>query len=52
MGGDKKRIQFMVVKVYVRRHLEDEGVNKYNIKMDLGEVGCGGVDYIQLVQEM
>jgi hypothetical protein len=32
--------------------LEDTGVNKMiNIKMDLGEVGWGGIDWIDLAQD-
>jgi alpha-glucosidase (family GH31 glycosyl hydrolase) len=30
-------------------HLEDQGVD--GIKMDLGEIGCGGVEWIHLAQD-
>ena len=31
-------------KVRERDHLEDQGVDEDNIRMDLQEVRCGGVD--------
>ena len=34
-----------------RDHLGDPGVDGRNIKMDLEEVGCGGVDWIELAQD-
>jgi hypothetical protein len=34
-----------------RDHLEDPYVDEDNIKMDLQEVGCGGVDWIELAQD-
>jgi hypothetical protein len=35
-----------------RDHLGDPGVNEgINIKMDLQEVGCGGMDWIDLAQD-
>jgi hypothetical protein len=39
-----------------RDHLEDPGVDgriilENNVKMDLQEVGCGGMDWIDLVQD-
>jgi hypothetical protein len=33
-----------------RDHLVDPGVDGDNIKMGLQEVGCGGMDWIQLAQ--
>ena len=32
-------------------HLGDPGVDGGNIKMDLQEVGCGGMDWIELAQD-
>jgi len=35
-----------------RDHLEDPGIGgRINIKMDLQEVGCGGMDWIELAQD-
>ena len=34
-----------------RDHLGDPGIDGRVIKMDLQEVGCGGVDWIELAQE-
>jgi len=34
-----------------RDHLEDPGEWGDNIKMDLQEVGCGGMDWIDLAQD-
>ena len=35
-----------------RDHLEDPGVDgRINIKMDLQEVECGGMDWIELAQD-
>ena len=35
-----------------RDHLEDPGVDgRINIKMDLQEVGCEGMDWIELAQD-
>ena len=35
-----------------RDHLGDPGVDgRINIKMDLQEVGCGSMDWIELVQD-
>jgi hypothetical protein len=31
-----------------RDHLEDPGIWGDNIKMDLQEVGCGGMDWIEV----
>ena len=33
-----------------RKHLKDPGVED-NIKMDLQEWGCGGMDWIELAQD-
>ena len=35
-----------------RDHLEDPGVQEENIKMDLQELGWGGMDWIDLAQDM
>ena len=35
-----------------RTHLGDAGVDEDNINMDLQEVGCGVLDWIELVQDM
>ena len=36
-----------------REHLEDPGVDgRIIIKMDLQEVGCGGMNWIELAQDM
>jgi hypothetical protein len=32
-------------------HLEDRSVDGDNIKIDVQEVGCGGMDWIKLAQE-
>ena len=32
-------------------HLGDKGVDGNNIKMDLQEVGCEGMDWIELAQD-
>ena len=34
-----------------KNHLEDPGVWEDNIKMDLQEVGCGGMEWIELAQD-
>ena len=35
-----------------RDHLGDPGVDgRYNINMDLQEVGCGGLNWIELAQD-
>ena len=35
-----------------RNHLEDSGVGgRINIKIDLREVGCGGMEWIELAQD-
>jgi hypothetical protein len=34
-----------------RNHLEEQGVDGRNVKLDLQEVGCGGMDWIELVQD-
>ena len=34
-----------------RDHLEDPDVYEDNIKMDLQEVGCGSMDWIELAQD-
>ena len=34
-----------------RDHLKDPGVEGDNIKMDLQELGCGGMDWIDLAQD-
>jgi len=31
--------------------LEDPGVDGCNVKMDLQEVGCGGMDWMDLAQD-
>ena len=35
----------------VRYHLEDTRLDGDNIKMDLQEVGCWGMDWIELAQD-
>jgi len=32
-------------------HLQEPGVDGREIKMDLQEVGCGGIDWIELAQD-
>ena len=34
-----------------KNHLEDPGIDGDNIKMDLQEVECGGMDWIDLTQD-
>jgi hypothetical protein len=34
-----------------RDHLEDPGVDGDNIKINVQEVGCGGMDWINLAQD-
>jgi len=41
-----------VGKLEGKNHLEDPGVDgRIVLKMDLQEVGCGGMDWIELAQE-
>ena len=42
----------LVGKLEGKNHLEDPGVDgRIVLKMDLQEVGCGGMDWIELAQE-
>ena len=46
-GGGERRVQGFGAETWGKRdHLGDPGVD--NIKMDLQEVGCGGMDWIEL----
>ena len=41
----------LVKKPEGKRHLGDPGIDGDNIKIDLQEVGCGGMDWIELAQD-
>jgi hypothetical protein len=46
-GNGEPDTEFWLGKLRERDHLEDED----NIKMDLQEVGCGSMDWIELAQD-
>ena len=51
MHGDKERcIQEFGRGIWRREHLEDICVGEDNIKMNLKEIECEGVDWIDVVQ--
>jgi len=50
--GERSGVYIVLVgKPEGMNHLEDPGVWKDTIKIDLQEVGCGGMDWIDLVQD-
>jgi hypothetical protein len=49
MGKRKGIYGVLVVKPEGKSHLEDPGIDG-NIEMDLQELGCGGMDWIELAQ--
>ena len=51
-GGQEKRIQVLVGKPEGKRPLgRHRGRWEDGIKMDLQEVGCGGMDWIEVAQD-
>jgi len=50
MGRAEVYTRFWWVNLRERPHLEDQGVDG-DIKTDLQEVGCGGMDLIDLAQD-
>jgi len=52
MRGKRGVYRDLVRKPEGRTHLGDAGVDEDNINMDLQEVGCGVLDWIELVQDM
>jgi hypothetical protein len=51
-GKGEIYIGFWCGKLRVRHHLEDLDVDgRIILKMDLQEVGCGGMDWIDLAQD-
>jgi hypothetical protein len=52
VGQDRYREGFDGGDLSKRAQLEDTRIfSEYNIKMDLREVGCGGMDWIELAQD-
>ena len=51
IGESRVVYRVLVGKPEGMNHLEDPGVWKDTIKIDLQEVGCGGMDWIDLVQD-
>jgi len=50
--GERRGVHSVLVgKPEVRDHLGDPGVDENNITMDLHDVVCGGMDWIELTQE-
>ena len=49
-GGEERHIQGFGRE---KDHFRDPGMHRWevNIKMDLQEVGCGGMDWIELAQD-
>ena len=45
---NNRRKEFSWGNLGERDHLEDPSIDGKNIKMDLREVGCGGMDWIDL----
>jgi hypothetical protein len=51
-GGEERRIQGLVGKPEGKRPLgRSRGRWEDNIRMDLQEVGCGGLDWLELAQD-
>ena len=51
MGESRGVYRVVVGKPEGKNHLEDPGIDGDNIKMDLQEVECGGMDWIDLTQD-
>ena len=51
MGAGKLHPGFWWGNLRERDYLKHPGVGEDNIKMDLQELGCGGMDWIELAQE-
>jgi hypothetical protein len=49
--GERLRQAFWLGSLKERDHFGDPGVDGVNIKMNLLEVGCGGMDWIELAQD-
>ena len=51
MGRGEVHTRFRWGNLRERDHLEDRDIDGDNIKTDLQEMGCGGMDWIELAQD-